>query len=229
MTAIHVLSGGAPKDVFNVLVPQFERTSGHQVKFTYAVIAALRDKIAAGETADVLVLPVAVLQGYAKEGKVAAPATFGIVGTSIIVREGAPGPDVSSKEKFRAAMLAAKSVVHATPGATPSGTHMGKVMTDLGIAGAMASKTIHKPALDGGVELVASGQADLGIYPASEVAHVKGVKCIGSLPPGIDFTIVYGGAATTGSNPGAADFVRFMAAAEHRAVWAQNGFVPPEA
>jgi molybdate transport system substrate-binding protein len=226
MAILQVMSGGAPKDVFNLLVPQFERASGHQVRFTYAVIAALRDKIAAGETADVLVLPVPVLQGYAKEGKAAAPATFGIVATSIIVRDGAAAPDVSTKEKFRAAMLAAGSVVHATPGATPSGTHMGKVMTDLGIADVMAKKTIHKPALDGGVELVATGQADIGIYPASEVAHVKGVRSIGSLPSGIDFTIVYGGAVTIGAAPGAAEFVRFMAAPEHRAVWAQNGFTP---
>lgn len=228
MTAIHVMSGGAPKDVFNVLVPQFERASSYHVRFTYAVIAALREKIAAGETADVLVLPVPVLEAYAKEGKVVQPTAFGTVGTNIIVREDATAPDVATKERFRAAMLAAKSVVHATPGATPSGTHMGKVMADLGIAEVMAKKTIHKPALDGGVELVATGKSDIGIYPASEVAHVKGVRIIGALPPGIDFASVYGGAATTGAVPGAAEFVRFMAAPEHRAVWARAGFTPPE-
>ena len=95
-------------------------------------------------------------------------------------------------------MLAAKSVVHATPGQTPSGNHMGKVMEQLGIVDAMAKKVIHKPALAGGVQLVASGEAEIGIYPASEVAGIKGLSIVGPLPAGIDLTIVYGGAAMTG-------------------------------
>ncbi len=183
---IHVMSGGAPKEVFALLTPKFETQTGNKVKFTYAVITALREKLAAGEKADVLVLPVPVLDGLAKDNKVRADAraTFGIVGISVVVKEGAPKPDISTKEKFKAAMLAAHSVVHATPGKTPSGTHMGKVMEQLGIADAMAKKIIHKPALDGGVQLVAGGQADIGIYPASEVASVKGISVVGPLPAG---------------------------------------------
>ena len=229
--AIHVMSGGAPKEVFALLTPKFERQTGHQVKFTYAVITALREKLAAGEKADVLVLPAPVLDGLAGDGKVRADgrATFGTVGLSVVVKEGARRPDISSKEKFRDAMLAARAVVHATPGQTPSGTHMGKVMEQLGIADAMAKKVIHKPALDGGVQLVAAGEADVGIYPASEVAGVKGLTIVGSLPPGLDLEIVYGAAVSADSAaPGAAAaFVKFMAAAESRAVWKEAGFAPP--
>lgn len=226
---LHVMSGGAPKEVFARLVPQFERQTGNKVTFTYAVITALREKIAAGEKADVLVLPVPVLEGLTKEGKVRPPVTFGTVGTSVVVKEGAPKPDISTKEKFKAAMLAAKSVVHATPGQTPSGTHMAKVLEQLGIAEAMAKKVIHRPALAGGVALVTSGEAEIGIYPASEVAGIKGIAIVGSLPPGIDLTGVYGAAPMTGSAApeAAAAFVAFMAAPEHRAVWKEAGFEPP--
>ena len=228
---IHVMSGGAPKEVFALLTPKFETQTGNKVKFTYAVITALREKLAAGEKADVLVLPVPVLDGLAKENKVRADAraTFGIVGISVVVKEGAPKPDISTKEKFKAAMLAAHSVVHATPGKTPSGTHMGKVMEQLGIADAMAKKVIHKPALDGGVQLVAGGQADIGIYPASEVASVKGISVVGPLPAGVEFNIVYGGAASAdaAAPDAAAAFVKFMAAPENRAAWKDAGFDPP--
>ncbi|HEY7998247.1 MAG TPA: substrate-binding domain-containing protein [Pseudolabrys sp.] len=229
---IHVMSGGAPKEVFALLTPKFEAQTGNKVTFTYAVITALREKFEAGEKADVLVLPVPVLDGLAKDGKVRADAraTFGIVGVSVVVKVGASKPDISTKEKFRDAMLAAHSVVHATPGKTPSGTHMGKVMEQLGIADAMAKKVIHKPALDGGVQLVAGGQADIGIYPASEVASVKGISVIGPLPTGIEFNIVYGGAAS--ADPAAPDaaaaFVKFMAAPENRGVWKDAGFDPPK-
>ena len=158
---IHVMSGGAPKEVFALLAPKFEQQTGNKVKFTYAVITELREKLGAGATVDVLVLPTPVLDSLAKDGKVRADsrAIFGTVGISVVVKEGAPRPDISSKEKFRDAMLAARSVVHATPGKTPSGTHMGKVMEQLGIADAMAKKVIFKPALDGGVQLVVAGSS----------------------------------------------------------------------
>jgi molybdate transport system substrate-binding protein len=227
---IHVMSGGAPKEVFALLVPRFEQQTGNKVDFTYAVITELREKLSAGATADVLVLPTPVLDSLAKDGKVRADsrATFGSVGISVVVKEGAPRPDISSKEKFREAMLAARSVVQATPGKTPSGTHMGKVMEQLGIADAMAKKVIFKPALDGGVRLVAAGEAEIGIYPASEVAGVKGLTVVGPLPPDINLEIVYGAATTTDSSaPNAASaFVRFMAAPENRSVWQEAGFEP---
>jgi molybdate transport system substrate-binding protein len=227
---IHVMSGGAPKEVFALLTPRFERASGHTVRFTYAVITALQEKLAAGETADVLVLPAPVLDGLARDGKLrmGSRAIFGTVGISVVVKDGAPRPDISNKEKFRDVMLAARTVVHSTPGKTPSGTHLGRVMEQLGIAAAMATKTTFKPALDGGVELVAAGEADIGIYPASEVAGVKGLTVVGSLPPGVGLAIVYGAAATAaGAAPdAAAAFVRFMAAPENRSVWKEAGFTP---
>jgi molybdate transport system substrate-binding protein len=229
---IHIMSGGAPQEIFAVLTPQFEKKTGHRVKFTYAVITALRDKLAAGEKADVLVMPVAVLDGLANDGKVRPDrrATFGTVGLSMVVRKGAPRPDISTVDKFRAALLAARSVVHATPGKTPSGTHMGKVIEQLGIAEAMAKKVIHKPALEGGVQLVAAGGAEIGIYPESEVAHVKGLTVVGSVPAAVALNIVYGAAATTdAAAPQAAlAFVTFMAAPENRDAWKHGGFDPPE-
>ena len=90
-TEIHVMSGGAPKEVFVLLTPKFEQQTDNKVKFTYAVITALREKLAAGEKADVLVMPVPVLDGLAKDGKVRADSrtTFGIVGISVVVKDGA--------------------------------------------------------------------------------------------------------------------------------------------
>jgi len=230
-TEVRVMSGGAPKEVFAQLTPKFEQQSGNKVVFIYDVLTALREKIAAGEKADVLVMPVPMLDGYVKDGKLRAnsESTFGNVGISVVVKQGAPQPDISTKEKFCEAMLSARSVVHATPGKTPSGTHMGKVMEQLGIAEAVAKKIVHRPALEGGVQLVAEGQADIGIYPASEVANVKGVTIVGPLPAGIELNIVYGGAAVTDSSTGeaASAFVKFMAAPENRSVWKHAGFDPP--
>jgi hypothetical protein len=70
LNRIHVISGGAPKEVFALLAPKFEQRTGNKVEFTYAVITELREKLGAGGTADVLVLPTSVLDSLARDGKV---------------------------------------------------------------------------------------------------------------------------------------------------------------
>ena len=62
-----------------------------------------------------------MLDGLVRDGKVRADsrATFGTVGISVVVRDGAARPDISSAATFKEAMLAARAVVHATPGQTP--------------------------------------------------------------------------------------------------------------
>jgi molybdate transport system substrate-binding protein len=224
---IRVFSGGAPQHVFAQLTPKFEQQAGCGVDYVFEVTSALDARLAAGEMADVLVLPVPILDGHAKAGKlrVDGRATFGSVDVTVVVREGAAKPDISTKDKFRAAMLAARSLALSPPGRTPSGTHLGKVMEELGIADAVAKKAMYKPALAGGVEQVVSGGADIGIYPASEVI-VKGLSVVGPLPPGLSLSIVYGGAATAGSGDAAVGFVKFMAAPENRGVWTGAGFKP---
>ena len=118
---------------------------------------------------------------------------------------------------------------HATPGATPSGTHMGKLVEQLGIADAMKGKIIHRPALEGGVQLVASGEAEIGFYPKSEVVNTDGLSVVGPLPAAIQLTTIYG-AAVTAASPApdaAAAFIKFMSDPAHRAAWAHAGFDPP--
>ena len=162
---IHVMSGGAPKEVFALLTPKFEQQTGHKVKFTYAVITAMREKLAAGEKADVLVMPVPVLDALAKEGKVRADARamFGTLGISVVVKEGAAKPDISTKEKFKAGdarrQIGGARDARADAERQPHG--QGDRTTRH--RRRHGKKVIHKPALDGGVELVASGEAEIGI------------------------------------------------------------------
>lgn len=233
MATIKIMSGGAPKEVFAALTPEFERRSGHQVEFSYAVMSALRDRLAAGEAADVLVMPTNILDGYQQSGALRAQgrAVLGLVGVNAVVRAGALMPDLSSREAVKQTMLKSRAVVFATPGATPSGTHMGKLVEQLGIAAAMAGRILHRPALQGGVALVASGEAEIGFYPKSEVINIDGLSLAGSLPEEIQLTTIYGAAVTSASaapEAGAA-FVAFMSDPARRPVWQHGGFDPPGA
>jgi molybdate transport system substrate-binding protein len=95
----------------------------------------------------------------------------------------------------------------------------------------MKGRIIYRPALEGGVELVAGGEAELGFYPKSEVISASGLELVGPLPAEIQLTTVYGAAVTTASDaPDAGKaFIAFMRDAANRAVWTRGGFDPPPA
>ena len=231
MGTLRIFSGGAPKEIFLRLTPQFEQKTGHKVEYVFAVMSALRDKVAAGDKADVLVMPTNILDDYQKNGVVQAQgrAILGHVSVNAVVRTGAPKPDLSTPDKVKQAILNSRAIVHATPGATPSGTHMGKLIEQFGISDAMKGKIIHRPALEGGVQLVASGEAEIGFYPKSEVINTEGLTLVGPLPAAIQLTTIYGAAVTAGSTNANAGcvFIDFMTAPAHRAAWAHAGFDPP--
>ena len=230
MATLRILSGGAPKEIFGDLTPQFEAQSGHKVDFVFAVMSTLRDKVAAGEPADVLVMPTNILDGYQKDGVVRAQgrAVLGLVPINAVVRAGAQKPDLSTPDKVKRAILQARAITHATPGETPSGTHMGKLIETLGLAEAMKGKIIHRSALRGGIDLVASGEAELGFYPKSEVLDPR-LSLVGPLPGAMQLTTMYGAAVTAKSAvaDAAAAFIAFMSDPKRRAAWTKGGFDAP--
>jgi molybdate transport system substrate-binding protein len=227
---IHVMSGGAPKEVLAVLTPQFEQQTGHKVRFTYVVISAIQQKLAAGEKPDMVLMPAPALEAQAKAGIVrdAPRPSLGIVRVGVVVREGAPKPDVSTLDGFKKAMLDAKSVVHANPAATPSGAHLAKVWEQLGIADAVKAKAIHRNALDGGVAAITKGEAELGLYPVSEIIHEKGVALVGLVPAEVQLNTVYAAgvlAASAAPEPALA-FVKFLTDPSNAKHWKDGGFEP---
>jgi molybdate transport system substrate-binding protein len=227
---INVMSGGAPKEALGILIPQFEKLTGHHVKMTYVVISALQQRLAAGETPDMVLLPTPVIADLAKAGtlKAEGSAPFGTVRIVAIVKDGAPLPDISTPDKFRDTLLRARSIVFSTPTATPSGAHMARLVAQLGIKDEVEKKVAYRPALEGGVEMVADDKAEIGIYPSSEVMHVKGVAQAGPLPDALQLNLTYGGAVSSAnSSPEPAlSFIKFLAEPNNKKVWKQAGFEP---
>lgn len=227
---IHVMTGGAPKEVLAVLTPIFEQQTGHKVHFTYIVISAMQQKLGAGEKPDMVLMPVPAIDARVKDGIMRADArvALGTVRIGLVVREGAAKPEIATLDAFKNAMLAAKSVVHSNPAATPSGAHLGKTWDGLGIADAMKGKLTFRNALDGGAEFVRKGEAEIGLYPLSEVIHEKGVTVVGLVPPEVQLNTVYG-AAVHAANPApepAAAFVKFLADPANAKTWNDGGFEP---
>ena len=227
---IRVMSGGAPKEVLAVLTPEFEKQTGHKVHFTYIVISAIQQQLAAGAKPDMVLMPAPALEAQVKAGVMrdAPRSNLGIVRIGLVVREGAPKPDVSTLDAFKKAMLDTKSLVHANPAATPSGAHLAKVWEQLGIADAVKGKAIHRNALDGGVAAITKGEAELGLYPVSEIIHEKGVALVGLIPAEVQLNTVYAAgvlAANADAEP-ALTFIKFLVAPDNAKHWKDGGFEP---
>jgi len=224
---IRVFSGGAPQAVLRGLAPEFEKATGHRVEFTFALVTAIQQKLAAGEKADLILLPVPLIAATEKtlplstEGRI----VLARVGIGVISRRGAAQPDISTAEAVRRMLLEARSVALSDP-RTPSGSHLARMMAQLGITDAMQAKLISKSAISGGGELVANGQADVGLYLVSEVQTINGISVVGLLPPALQSFVVYGTAvpADNATPQAALAFVKFLSEPAKGARWKAGGF-----
>jgi molybdate transport system substrate-binding protein len=213
MAEIKVLSSIATKEAYLVLVPQFERSSGHKVTTTWAGTVDIMKRMAAGEVHDLVIISSTELEELIKQGKIANGSRVDVAksGIGVAVRAGAPRPDISTADALKRALLAAKTVGY-TSG--PSGVYMGGLIERMGIAAEVKAKFRSVPS--GGTigTIVASGDCEIGFQQISELVHIKGVDMIGPLPADIQRVTVFStGVQTAAKNPeGAKALQRFLAA-----------------
>jgi len=190
---IKVLTAGAFKQVVLALVPDFEKQTGHKVTVDNDTAGGLKKRIEGGEAFDVAVITPGVVDDLIAKGKIAAGSRVNLasVGVGVVVKEGAPKPDVSTVEAFKRALLAAKSVAYIDPASGgSSGIYIDKLLDRLGIADQIRPKAKLK---QGGhvADLIVSGEAELGIHQISEIVPVKGASLVGPLPKEIQNTTTY--------------------------------------
>src|SRR3984885_5283668 len=213
---IKAVSGGAFKQVLNALVTQYEKESGNKVAVTYQTVGQHLKLIASGdEQFDIAILTPDAIDGLIKEGKVVAGsrADLAKTGVGVVVKAGAPLPDISSVDAFKRTLLAAKSVAYIDPAAGgSSGIYVGKLLERLGIAAAVNAKAklIHGGAV---AVHIADGEAEIGIHQISEILPVKGAVLVGPLPADIQNFTVYSAGVGTAAKDGAtaSALVKFLA------------------
>ncbi|HUQ74814.1 MAG TPA: molybdate ABC transporter substrate-binding protein [Burkholderiales bacterium] len=227
---VKVLTGSAMDEPMHVLIPQFERATGHRIVMdSDGAIGAMAKRIENGEPADVLIASLAQVRALEKQGKVAAgtPREIARLGVGLFVRKGAPKPDISTVEAFKAAMLAAKSIGYNDPAAgAPVSLYLVGLFERMGIAREMQQKTVAFKQRSERFAPVARGEVEIGFNQVSEIIVQPGVELVGPLPAPIqNYTVFTAGLVSAGKSPAAAkafiDFVATPAAAE---VFKAKGF-----
>jgi molybdate transport system substrate-binding protein len=225
---IVVFSSGAPADVAKVLAARFAQDTGQRFEFIVANPAGIERKLANGETPDILLLPSPVIDALEKADVLRPQSRVDVarVGVGVVVRAGAPLPDISSVDTVRQALLDARSIVYPGPGGGGfTGAALERMMARLGIADAVQPKVTRMQAIAGGVALVAKGEAELGLFNISEVLPVKGVTLVGPLPAELQSWIVFTAAIHANSTAlaPAAAFIKLLSDPAAREHWKSGG------
>src|ERR1700704_3739524 len=193
------------KSVMLDLVPAFERASGSKIAITWGSANGLLKELESGAAGDLAILTAEAIDDLTKHGRVVAGSRVDLArsGIGVAVRKGAKRPDIASPEALKRALLAAKSVAHSKSGM--SGIYFPTVLARLGIADVMKPKiVIPDPGTPVG-EVVATGEAEIGIQQISELLPVAGIEIVGPLPDALQkITTFSGGVLTAAKEPNVA-------------------------
>lgn len=215
------------KEALIELVPEFEHASGFRVEATYGAGPELAKQISGGVRADIFVGPEEFSGPLIEEGRLdgASRTAFAHSGAALAIKAGAPKPDISSAEKLKAALLAAKGISYSR-GA--SGIHFLQACERLGIADAVAAKLVKPRPGEMVGPVIVRGEAEIGVQQPAELLPVKGIEIIGPLPPELRQTIVYGATVFTGSTQqdGNKAFVHFLKSPAADKVLRHSGLEP---
>jgi molybdate transport system substrate-binding protein len=185
---------------------------------------AIPNRLKRGEPADVVIMVGTALDDLVRQGAVAGDSRVDLARSKIgmVVRAGAPKPDIGSVEAFKQTLLAAKSIAYSD---SASGVYLSSVLFPrLGIADRLAGKSRMIPA-EPVAAVVARGEAEIGLQQVSELLPVPGVELVGTLPPELQkITVFSAGIAAGAKEPEAGRaLIRFLASPAASAAVEKSG------
>jgi len=211
-----VASGGPLPDVMGTLLPMFESATGNKVNISFKGGPAITADVKRGAV-DLVITNTEAVDELATAGDVVnnGKTLLMISRVGVAVKAGAPKADISTPDKLKAALLAAKTVGY-SQGA--SGQHFATVIQKLGIADAIKAKAVVVQGRPVGAA-IASGEAEIGVQQIAELRPVPGIDVIGDMPADLQKQIPYSaGVAAKAKEPETArtlvSFLRSEAALE---------------
>jgi molybdate transport system substrate-binding protein len=217
MAEIKLLATTALKTSIDELAPVFQRASGHTIAPSYGPSTRTQKQVADGEFNDVAIVTAAGIEELTRQGRIVAGSGAEVARSSmgLAVQKGAPRPDISTAETFKAAMLAAKSLGMSNPvGGGVSGALLMQAFERLGIAEAMKPKLVFGPGGPAGLigNFLVRKEIEIGIQQIPELMAVPGIDIVGPLPPGVQSVSVFSAGLSSGAREpeGGKALIRFL-------------------
>ncbi|ADJ62975.1 ABC transporter substrate-binding protein [Herbaspirillum seropedicae] len=231
-TDIHVVSSGGFAAAYKTLAPEFEKKTGHKLISGWGpsmgeTPQAIPNRLQRGEHIDVVIMVGDSLDKLVAAGKVSKTEhkLLALSRIGLAVKAGAPRPDISNLDAFKRTLLTAHSVVYSD---SASGVFLStKLFKRLGIDQQMAYKGRMIPAEPVG-QVVARGDAEIGLQQISELKPVKGIDIIGPIPEEAQQLTPFSAGVVVGAHEAEAakELVHFLASPEAQAAIKASGLDP---
>jgi molybdate transport system substrate-binding protein len=231
-SAISVLCAGAMGEIVRELGDAFARVTGIKISADYTRSGLVKDRVRDGSAVDLAITTQAAIDELAR-GQFILPESAAVIarsGIGIAIRRGQPKPDIGSVEAFKRELRSAKSIAYADPATgSPSANYLVGLFDRLGLTAELKPKTRLVGASGGHAvvvcDIVARGEAEIGLQQIAEIVPVAGVDLVGPLPPEIQHMTVFSAAvASTARKPDLARrFLSFMRSDAAKSVIAANG------
>ena len=224
---LRVIAGGSMTASMNALAAPFEKATGHKLSIHFDSTPNIIARVNSGTPFDVVVVPVDVFKDAAAKARFAPGPTVDIarVGYGVIVRAGAPKPDLSTPDAFKKSLLAAPSIAFLP--ASAAGAYVTKVFERLGIGEEMKAKTKVQAAPAQIAPAVAKGEAELGVF-LTNVLVAPGVELVGPFPGELQQELVFTSAvaADTKEADAAKALIDYLRTQEATAIIKAAGMTP---
>ena len=224
---IKVLSAGAMEPGLAKIAEQFRRETGNRVRVYYGTAPQLERRLASDDPSDVLICAPGLMNDQLRRGKIEVDGHFiiGRVGVGVVVRSGAPEPDIANLERFKQSLLGADSIVY---NQASVGLYLEKLFDLLGIGEQLNKKTVRYAGSAQVFEHVIGGKgSEIGFGTITEIKpfESKGLKLVGPLPEQVQSSIAYAAGVVTEapSVDVAREFVRYLGTPSAKAAFAAAG------
>ncbi|WP_345811266.1 substrate-binding domain-containing protein [Paraburkholderia sp. PREW-6R] len=183
---LHVMNSGGFTAAYKLLAPKYEASSGNTLEIAYGpsmgnAAEAIPKRLERNEPADVVIMVGYALDKLIAEGKVRPDSRVELADSRIgmVVRAGAPKPDISSVDAFKKTLLDARSVAYSD---SASGVYIqNELFKRMGIEAQLKPKATMIPKIPV-ASVVAKGDYQLGFQQVSELLPVAGVDFVGKIP-----------------------------------------------
>ena len=228
---VKILSGGAAQGLVQALADRLRLETGYEIAGSFGAVGAMRDKLMAGEAADLLILTAAMIADLARQGRVDATSIqhVGIVATGVAVRTGEPLPVIASVDRLHAALSAAEALYFPDPERATAGIHFAKVLEKLDITDwAKKARTFPNGATAMRALATSRERPALGCTQVTEILNTAGVTLVGALPTPFELATLYtaGVSATAAAPAQARALSELLTAAGNHSFRQQMGFQP---
>ena len=223
---MNVLSAGAAKGLLHTIAAR----EGIELTGEFGAVGAMRERLKAGVSCDVIVLTAAMIGELAASGEVNAASVIalGSVDTGIALLGGSPTTKIDDVLSLKRLLTEATRLYFPDPAKATAGIHVMKVLTALGLAESHRKRFATFP--NGATAMRAMADASdaraVGITQRSEILYTDGVQYAGALPSPYELATVYSAALMPNARDGdaAMRLLAALSAARYDRVRGDAGF-----